>query len=79
MSQFIEIMLSQKSLWKVGDHQGLSKWIALLQRFHNGHPLDKDLITKIENFFNFYWENNRLQALECGEGRRFMTQLPDSL
>jgi hypothetical protein len=45
MSQFIEIMMSQKKIWKVGQHEDLTKWIALLSRFNNGHPLNKDLIS----------------------------------
>ena len=55
MSQFIEILLNYKSLWQVGKHKDLSKWIALLSRFNNGNPLNKDLISKIEDFFDYYW------------------------
>ena len=64
---------------KVGQHQNLSRWISLLSRFNQGHPLNKELITKIEDFFNFYWDNNRLSALNSDEGKRFITQLPESL
>ena len=63
MGQFIEILINYKSLWKVGHHQDLSKWIALLSRFNNGNPLKKELITKIEDFFNYFWENNLLGAV----------------
>lgn len=63
MGQFIEILMNYKSLWMVGQHKDLSKWIALLSRFNNGNPLNKDLITKIEDFFDYYWDNNRLAAL----------------
>tara|TARA_B110000305_G_C19152659_1_gene498811 strand:+ start:442 stop:651 length:210 start_codon:yes stop_codon:yes gene_type:complete len=63
MGQFIEILMNYKSLWKQGDHKNLSAWIALLSRFNNGNPLNKDLITRIEDFFDFYWVNNRLSAL----------------
>ena len=45
MGQFIEILMNYKSLWKVGEHKDLSKWIALLSRFNHGNPLDKELIT----------------------------------
>jgi len=55
--------MNYKSLWKVGDHKNLSAWIALLSRFNNGNPLNKDLITNIEDFFDYYWVNNRLSAL----------------
>jgi len=76
MGQFIEILMNYKSLWKVGHHKDLSKWIALLSRFNNGNPLNKDLITKIEDFFDYYWQNNRLAAIQNETDLRFMDELP---
>lgn len=63
MAQFIEILMNYKSLWKVGEAKDLSKWIALLSRFNNGNPLNKELISKIEDFFDYYWSYNRLSAI----------------
>ena len=34
MSQFIEILMNYQSLWQVGSHRDLSKWISLLSRFN---------------------------------------------
>ena len=76
MGQFIEILMNYKSLWKVGKHKDLSKWIALLSRFNNGNPLNKELITKIEDFFDYYWQNNRMSAIENEMDQRFMDELP---
>jgi hypothetical protein len=76
MGQFIEILMNYKSLWKVGHHKDLSKWIALLSRFNNGNPLNKELITKIEDFFDYYWQNNRMSAIENEMDQRFMDELP---
>jgi len=76
MGQFIEILMNYKSLWKVGKHKDLSKWIALLSRFNNGNPLNKELITKIEDFFDYYWLNNRMSAIENEMDQRFMDELP---
>jgi len=76
MGQFIEILLNYNSLWAVGNRKDLSKWIALLSRFNNGKPLNKTLITKIENFFEYYWNNNKLGALTSESDTRFMDELP---
>lgn len=76
MGQFIEILMNYKSLWNVGQHKDLSKWIALLSRFNNGNPLKKEIITKIEDFFDYYWENNRLSAVATEADLRFMEELP---
>lgn len=69
--------MNYKSLWAVGNHKDLSKWIALLSRFNNGNPLNKDLITKIEDFFEYYWMNNKLAALSSEEDIRLMDELPE--
>lgn len=79
MGQFIEILINYKSLWKVGHHKDLSQWIALLQRFNNGNPLNKELITKIEDFFDYFWDNNRLSALSGETDLRFMDELPKTV
>jgi len=63
----------------MGNHKDLSKWISLLSRFNNGVPIKKELITKIEDFFNYYWENNRLQAISSDNDLRFMNELPHSM
>ena len=63
MGQFVEILFKYKSLWKVGHHKDLSYWIVLLSRFNNGAPLKKEIIGRIEDHFNYYWENNRLLAV----------------
>lgn len=51
----MEILINYKSLYQSGEHQDLTKWIALLSRFNNGNPLTKKLINKVENFFDYYW------------------------
>jgi len=42
-------------------------------------PLKKDMISKIEDHFNYYWNNNRLSAINSKSGDRFMSELPDSV
>jgi len=63
MGEFIDILLNYKKLGQVGEGKDLSKWIALLSRFNNGNPINKNLISKIEDFFEYYWTNNRLAAV----------------
>ena len=36
--------------------------MALLAKFNKGERLDKRLVLKIEEFFDFYWSNNPLMA-----------------
>lgn len=76
MGEFIDILLNYKKLGQVGEGKDLSKWIALLSRFNNGNPINKDLISKIEDFFDYYWTKNRLAAVGSETGQRFMSELP---
>lgn len=79
IGQFIDIMANYRMLWDVGNHKDLSKWISLLSRFNNGNPLQKELITQIEDFFTYYWENNRLEAFASESDARFYSELPDGM
>lgn len=76
MGDYMDILMQYKTIGEVTDNRGLSKWISLLSRFNNGQPLGKDLISKIEDFFDYYWDNNRLSCID-GEGQRFMDELPE--
>ena len=76
MGEFIEILMNYKGLWKEGSHIDLSKWINLLQRFNNSVPLNKDLIGNIEEFMEYYWENNRLSSVNDPEEERMLNELP---
>ena len=61
----------------VGDGRGLQKWLGLLSKYNSGKPLNKDLILKIEKYFMYYWENNRLSAMTDPKDLKFMRDLPD--
>jgi len=66
MNNLMDILRDYKSIDDIGQHKELSKWIAMLSKFNQGNPLSKDLISKIEDFFEYYWEHNRLIALQSG-------------
>ena len=68
--------MNYQKLWQVGQHKDLSKWINLLSRFNNGKKINKEIITNIENFFDYYWQNNRLAAISSEKDKRFMSELP---
>ena len=76
MGEFIEILMRYKSRFVVGFPRDLSKWIALLSRFNNGNHLNKEIITKIEDFFDYSWNFNRVNALKTKQDHRFLAELP---
>jgi hypothetical protein len=76
ISQYIEIIFKYQDTMRVGRSRELSAWMNLLSRFNNGVPLKKDLMIKIEKFFEFYWNNNSLEFLTTPNDKRFMDELP---
>lgn len=78
MGNFIEILMSRNNLENSGNHKDLSKWIALLTKFNDQKPLARDLIVKIEDFFEYYWDNNPLMASKSDEDLRFINELPNA-
>lgn len=76
MGEFIEILMTYKSRFVVGQPKDLSKWIALLSRFNNGNPLNKEIISKIEDHFEYSWNCNRLNAVNTERDLQFMSELP---
>lgn len=68
--------MSYNKIDQITDNRGLTKWISLLSRFNNGQPLSGELISRIEDFFDYYWVNNRLSCLDSNIGSRFMDELP---
>lgn len=55
MSKLIQILSAYKEIGKHGDTKNLSRFVLLLAKFNGGTPLDKPLLSKIEDFFDFYW------------------------
>lgn len=77
MGNFIEIVLEYKSLDPQGDNRELTRWVALLTRYNESLPLPKELITRIEDFFQFFWYNNPLLAIKSETDMRFLQELPE--
>lgn len=76
MSNFLEILDKRNDQEKTGEGKDLSKWIALLTKFNDQQPLAKNLILKIEDYFEFYWNNNPLIAFKKESDQRFLNELP---
>jgi hypothetical protein len=51
--------------------------LGLLSKYNGGKPLNKDLISRIEDHFDYYWANNRLSALTTDIDKKFLKGLPE--
>lgn len=80
MGNFIEILMSFKSVTAENEEsENLTKWLGLLARFNKGRPLPKDMTRKIENYFDYYWANDKNYAIKSEEDKRFMQELPKQI
>jgi hypothetical protein len=80
MSNFIEILMRYKIITADNDEsEALAKWMGLLARYSANHKLEKSMIEKLENYFNYYWSHDRNFAIRNETGQRFMSELPKTL
>ncbi len=80
MGNFIEMLMEFKIVTAANeDNSNLSKWFGLLARFNKGRPLPKDIREKIENYFTYYWDNDRNYATKSESDKRFIAELPKNI
>ena len=77
MGNFIEMLVEFKTVTAENeDSQDLYKWLNVLARFNNGRQLPKDMVQNIEDYFNYYWKNDKNYACLTESGERFLSEIP---
>jgi Ion channel len=80
MGNFIEMLMEFKIVTADNeDNANLTRWFGLLSRFNKGRPLPKEMTFKIEEYFNYYWANDKNYAVKSEEDKRFLSELPKSI
>lgn len=80
MGNFIEILLNYKTITaENNESEDLTKWLNVLAKFSKTGRLNKDLIKRLENYFEYYWERDRNFATKKDEDLRFMSELPKAI
>ena len=79
MNNLMDIMREIRQLDAIGSPRDLSKWIAMLSKYNNGLPMNKEIIQRIEGFFDYYWSANKLSAFATETDMRFMSELPEAV
>lgn len=76
LNSLVSAFFHQRDMLAKGYQSDLNKWINMLQRYNGSTPLSKDIISKIEQFFDYYWTNNRLSAFTSESDKRLFDELP---
>lgn len=64
MSQFIEILLAfQKVTAANEDSEMMARWLLLLKNFNNNKPLPPEMTSKFEQYFEYFWSNDKNYAM----------------
>jgi len=80
MGNFIEMLMSFKVVVAENEEsEDLTKWFGLLARFNKGRSLPKEITRKIENYFDYYWANDKNYSIKSEEDKRFMQELPKQI
>lgn len=58
------------------DGDQLTLFFGLLKRFNSGSKLDHNLVVKIEKFFDYKWNHDKLQAIDDESEIAILNQLP---
>ena len=67
MGSLIEILHQYRDMHKNGDGSDLTQWLSLLAHFNGSKPLNRELVSEIEDFFEYYWQNDKHAALRSKE------------
>jgi len=61
---FLEVVDAFRELqWENEDADNLSRFFGLLTKYNNGRPLKREQISEMEDYFEYYWANDRLSSL----------------
>ena len=77
MNKLMEVLKDFKEIEIVNGQnpRDLAKWLALLGKINDGMPLNKAIVNRIEDFFEFYWINDRLRAFKGTIDSKILNEL----
>jgi hypothetical protein len=74
---FNEIIVQINSLNEdLDDGDQLNQFFGLMQRYNGNKKMNKKLKLKIEQFFDYKWNNDKLQAIDDPAEMAILDQLP---
>ena len=80
MGQFIDILLNLQTVTASNeDSQNLSRWINLLKHFNKNRPLPPEMTREFEKYFEYYWANDKNNAIKSEDDMALMDELPSHI
>ena len=80
IGNFLEIIKNLDLVYAENEEaDSLSRFFGILQKYNQGHTLKKSFITELEDYFEFYWENDRLYGLSTEGDMRIFDELDNRI
>lgn len=80
MGQFMNVLMSYNEVVAENeDSDNLSRFFGMMTKFNQGTPLKKEFIVLIEDYFDYYWANDKLASIDDEEELRFFNELPHDI
>ena len=75
-----EAFLSYTTLTEpINDSERLNRFFSFFKKYNQNQPLNRSIIREIEQYFEYYWENNKTVISANEVDRMIFIQLPESI
>lgn len=80
MSQFIDTLQSVQNVTATNeDSERLAQFLLVLKNFNNNKPLPTDISREIEQYFTYYWANDKNYVVQAESDQDILRELPIKL
>jgi hypothetical protein len=73
INKLMQMVIDFREIYRDNRQRDLANWINLLSKYNDSIPIDKELIMKIESYFNLDYESNRMRAFKAKKDDIFVT------
>ncbi len=57
----------------------MSRWLLVLKNFNNNKPLPPEMVAQMEEYFEYFWKNNKNYAIATDEDYAILSELPNNI
>ena len=61
------------------DSEAMQRWLLLLKNFNGNKPLPTEMTLKFEQYFEYFWKNDKNYAMVSQDDKDIMAELPSHI
>lgn len=79
IGNFLNVIDDLKIVGAENEHaDDLSRFFGILQKFNHNRILKKEFTTRVEEYFDYYWSNDKLYSVATEDDLRYYDELPSA-